>query len=270
MPKWSQFRYLGNFLSKTEKRIVNLALVVLFIATAGWGVNWFFTNSAIVPASGGDYSEAMVGQPKYINPLFATANDVDADLASLIFSGLFSAKGGSASGGKSQLVPDLASDYTVSADGKIYDINLRKDAKWTDNEPLTANDVVYTFETIADPEVGSPLIATFQSITIEQTGDYSVRFTLKEPFAPFLSSLTVGILPQHVWANAARHPTGKNKFTTTRLGSKFSKLTKDSSGNIQSYSLDRNEIYYPPHLKTLTFKFYTDYSLASSILKIKM
>lgn len=266
VPKWSQFRYLGNFLSKTEKQIISIALAVLFIATAGWAVTWFFTNSAVVPASGGDYSEAMVGQPKYVNPLFTTANDVDADLASLIFSGLFKYND------NQKLMPDLASDYTVSPDGKVYDINLRKDAKWSDNEPLTADDVVYTFETIQDPEVGSPLIAAFQSITVEQTGDYSVRFTLKEPFAPFLSSLTVGILPQHVWTNVPPSAIRLAKTNLQPLGSgpwKFSKLTKDSSGNIQTYSLNRNEIYYKdiPHLKTLTFKFYTDYSLAGSILK---
>ena len=122
-PNWSQFRYLGNFLTKIEKRIIGIALVALVLTTISWGLAWFFKNSAVVPADGGDYIEALVGQPKHINPLFAPANDVDADLASLIYSGLFSAKGGSASGGKQKLMPDLASDYTVSADGKIYDIN---------------------------------------------------------------------------------------------------------------------------------------------------
>lgn len=266
IPKWSQFRYLGNFLTKIEKRVINIALAVLLVATAGWGITWFFNNSALVPASGGDYSEALVGQPKYINPLFTSANDVDADLASLIFSGLFKYDD------KQKLMPDLASDYTISADGKIYDINLRSDVKWSDGDALNSDDVVYTFETITDPEVGSPLIAAFQSVEVDRTGDYSVRFTLKEPFAPFLSSLTVGILPQHVWADVPPSSVRLAKTNLQPLGSgpwKFSKLVKDSSGNIQSYGLVRNELYYKaaPHLKTLTFKFYTDYSLAASVLK---
>ncbi len=266
VPTWSQLRYLKNFLTKIEKRIISAALVMLFIATTGWGINWFFKNSAVAPANGGDYSEALVGQPKYINPLFTPANDVDADLASLIYSGLFKYND------KQKLMPDLASDYTISADGKIYDINFRQDAKWSDGEPLTADDIVYTFETIADPEVGSPLIAAFQSVDIEQTGSYSIRFTLKEPFAPFLSALTVGILPQHVWINVPPSGVRLAKTNLQPIGSgpwKFNKLTKDSSGNIQSYNLDRNENYYAdtPHLKTLTFKFYTDYALAASVLK---
>ncbi len=266
VPNWSQFRYLGNFLTKTEKRVISIALVVLFLTTIGWGITWFFNNSAVVPASGGDYTEALVGQPKYVNPLFTSANDVDADLASLIYSGLFKYND------KQKLIPDLASDYTVSTDGKVYDINLRQDVKWSDGETLNSDDVIYTFETIQDPEVGSPLVAAFQSVTIERTGDYSVRFTLKEPFAPFLSSLTTGILPQHVWTNVPPSAIRLAKTNLQPVGSgpwKFSKLTKDSSGNIQSYGLSRNEGYYKdiPHLKTLTFKFYTDYTQAASALK---
>lgn len=266
LPSWPQLRYLGSFLTKIEKRAINIALAILCLTTISWAVTWFFKNNALVPASGGDYSEALVGQPKYINPLFTSANDVDADLASLIYSGLFKYND------KQKLMPDLASDYTVSANGKIYDINLRKDVKWSDGEPLNSDDITYTFDTIQDPEVGSPLVAAFQSVVIERTGDYSVRFTLKEPFAPFLSSLTVGILPQHVWTNVPPSGIRLAKTNLQPIGSgpwKFSKLTKDSSGNIQSYGLDRNEMYYKdiPHLKTLTFKFYTDYTQAASALK---
>lgn len=266
IPSWSQFKYLGSFLKKTEKITINISLAALFLAITGLTILWFVKNNIIVPASGGDYSEALIGQPKYINPLFTSANDVDADLASLIYSGLFQYNN------QQKLLPDLASDYTISADGKIYDINLRKDVKWSDDEPFNADDVIYTFETIADPEVGSPLLAAFQSVQVEKTGDFSVRLTLKEPFAPFLSSLTVGILPQHIWGNIPPAAVRLAKTNLQPIGSgpwKFGKLTKDSSGNIQNYTLDRNESYYKdiPHLKTLTFKFYNDYTQAASALK---
>ncbi len=266
LPSWSQFKYLGNFLTKTEKVVINIALAALVLTTIGWSITWFFKNMALVPASGGDYSEALIGQPKYVNPLFTPANDVDADLASLVFSGLFQFND------QQKLLPDLASDYTISNDGKTYNINLRKDVKWSDGELFGADDVIYTFEAVADPMVGSPLLTAFQSVAVERTGDFSVRFTLKEPFAPFLSSLTVGILPQHVWANVPPSAVRLAKINLQPVGSgpwKFGKLTKDSSGNIQSYVLARNEAYYrnTPHLKTLTFKFYTDYTQAASALK---
>lgn len=269
IPTWSQFRYLGSFLTNKEKITINISLAVLVLAILSWSAIWVIKNQTVVPASGGDYSEALIGQPKYINPLFASTNDVDADLSSLIYSSLFTYNNT-----EQKITPDLALDYTISNEGKTYDINLRQDVKWSDGEPLTADDVVYTFETIQDQEVGSPLITTFQGTTIERTGDYSVRFTLKEPFAPFLTSLTTGILPQHIWINIP--PSGirlaKNNLQPVGSGPwKFNKLTKDSSGNIQNYTLDRNPLYYKnqPHLKTLTFKFYTDFIQAASALKIK-
>ncbi|HSR89313.1 MAG TPA: peptide ABC transporter substrate-binding protein [Candidatus Udaeobacter sp.] len=266
IPSWSQFKYLGSFLTKTEKIALNTALAIFFLGAIGWGIVWFIQNNTIIPASGGDYSEALIGQPKYINPLFASANDVDADLTSLMYSGLFKYDD------QQKLITDLADNYSVSQDGKTYDVNLRTNLKWSDGEPLNADDVIYTFESIQDPEVGSPLLTTFQSVQIERTGDYSIRFTLKEPFAPFLNSLTVGILPQHTWSNVPPSAIKLAKTNLQPVGSgpwKFSKLAKDSAGGIQSYTLDLNKNYYKnsPYLQTLTFKFYTDYTAAASALK---
>lgn len=265
IPNWSQFRYLGNFLNKTEKRILGIALTVFFAAMFTTGLVWFYKNNTLVPASGGEYSEALIGQPKYINPIFSSTNDVDADLVALIYSGLFKYNS------QQQLVPELAADYTISTDGKVYDINLRQNIKWSDGEPFTADDVVFTFQTIQDPEIGSPLLAAFQGIEIEQTSDHSVRFTLKEPFAPFLNSLTLGILPQHTWGNLPPSAIRVSKSNLQPIGTgpwKFSKLT-NSAGNIQSYTLQRNELYYNklPYLQTLVFKFYIDFTDTASFLK---
>lgn len=266
-PRWSQLRYIGSFLSKKEKRLIKASLFVFIVSIISWTTIWVVQHQVVVPASGGEYSEALMGQPTYINPLFASASETDTDLTSLIYSGLFRYDNTT-----QQLTPDLATDYTVSPDGKIYDINVRQDVKWSDGEPLTADDIVYTFESIQDPEVGSPLIAAFQGITIERTGDYSVRFILKEPFAPFLSSLTVGIIPQHIWINVPPAGIRLAKNNLQPIGSgpwKFNKLTKDSSGNIQNYTLEKNDLYYGqvPYIKTVTFKFYTDYTQAASALK---
>ncbi len=269
IPKWPQLRYLGSFLSDLEKKVITVALVIFFLSSVSWGLFLFFKNTELVPKSGGEYSEALIGEPKFINPLFSSSNDIDADLVSLIYSGLFKYDNAQ------KLIPDLASDYTVTNDGRIYNINLRQDIKWSDGEPFTADDVIYTFESIQNPEVGSPLLAAFQDITIERTGDYSVNFTLKEPFAPFLNSLTVGILPEHIWTNAPPSSIRLAKTNLQPIGSgpwKFSKLTKkDSSGSIQSYTLERNTNYYQelPFLKNLTFQFYGDFSQIASALKIQ-
>jgi peptide/nickel transport system substrate-binding protein len=264
-PNWSQFKYIRHFLTPAEKKATKISFLIIFLTIVGWGIIFMVRNGTVVPAAGGEYTEALIGQPKLVNPLFASANDVDADLCMLVYSGLFKYE-------KQTLIPDLASDYTVSADNKTYDLNLRKDVRWSDGEPFTADDIIYTFETIQDPEVTSPLLPAFQGVQVEKTGDYSVRFTLKEPFTPFLSSLTVGILPQHIWTDIPPSSMKLAKTNTQPVGTgpwKFSKLTKDNTGNIQTYSLVPNDDYYrkPPYLKTLNLKFYSDYSQAASALK---
>lgn len=266
IPQWSQLKYVPSFLSRAEKRLVTSALSVV-VATAllwgGWGI---FRHIEAIPADGGEYSEGLIGQPKYINPVFSVTNDVDADLAALTYAGLFFYN-------KSQeLSPYLAENYTISDDGKTYDIKLRSGARWSDNEPVTADDVIFTFETIQNPEVGSPLFPAFQGITLQKIDDRTVRFVLKQPFAPFLDSLTVGILPEHIWSDIppANLKLAKNNLQPVGAGPwVFSKLSKDGLGNIQSYSLVRNEHFFgpKPHFQTVTFKFYNDYNQAFEALR---
>jgi len=267
IPKWAQFRYLGNFLTTLEKRIIHICALIFILSSTAWGVVWFLENRTIVPAHGGDYTEALIGEPKYINPLFASTNDVDADLTALLYSGLFKYNTQTQS-----LNLDLAENYTISEDGRIYEITLRKDVVWSDGDEFNADDILFTFQTIQDPEVGSPLISAFQGITIEKINDFAIRFTLKDPFSPFLNSLTVGILPEHIWSNIPPSGIRLAKTNLQPIGTgpwKFSKLTKDSSGNIQNYILEANTTYYQtlPYLKTLTFKFYGDFIQAATALK---
>lgn len=265
-PSWSQFKYLGSFLNKTEKKVVLSAAGVLLITLVSWSIYAIATHSLLTPKVGGEYSEALIGQPKYINPLFASTNDVDADLSALMYSGLFKYNN------NKQLTPDLAEKFVIGSDQKIYDIELKKNLKWSDGEPITTDDILFTFETLQNAETGSPLITSFQGVRIEKTSDNTVRFTLKTPYAPFLDALTLGILPEHIWAEIPPSNIRLAKFNTQPIGSsawKFEKMVKDNVGNIQSYSLINNENFYgkKPYLKNLTFKFYNNQTEAVAALR---
>ncbi|MFH2018848.1 MAG: peptide ABC transporter substrate-binding protein, partial [bacterium] len=251
---------------KNEKRTIGISSAIIAITLVGWGVFFVVSHVSSLPKDGGEYSEAMIGQPQFINPIFSSTNDVDSDLVSLSFTGLFRYDK------EQKLVPDLASEYMISDDKKIYTVTLRPNIFWSDGEPFSASDILYTFENIQNPEVGSPLYPTFQGVVVEQIEENQVRFVLKEPFAPFLHSLTVGILPEHVWTNIP--PSGmrlaKNNLRPVGTGPwKFEKMVKDDSGTVQSYTLSRNEKYYGkiPYLKTAVFRFYTDYQGAAEALR---
>lgn len=266
LPTPTQLKYISHFFTQSEKRIITCVSALIVLTFAGWGAGLAYSHSFFTPKDGGEYSEAMIGQPQFINPVFASTNDVDADLASLSFTGLLRYD-------KDQkLAPDLALEYTISEDKKVFTFTLKPNIKWSDTEAVTVEDVLFTFESIQNPEVGSPLYSSFQGVKVEKVDENKIRFTLKEPFAPFLSSLTTGIIPEHVWGNIP--PSGmrlaKNNLQPIGTGPwKFEKMVKDDAGAIQSYTLSRNDNYYNKltYLRTATFRFYPDYQTALNALR---
>ncbi len=223
-----------------------------------WGAVAINKHYVKQPAAGGTYKEALIGQPKYINPLFAGGSDVDTDLTSLIYSGLLRYDGAG------NPVSNLAQSVTSSADHLTYEVTLKPDLRWSDGEPLTARDVVFTVQSVQNPETNSPLISAWQGITVNQLSDLTVGFTLKEPFAPFIASLTLGIIPEHIWGDIAPSQLRLAKYNLQPIGSgpwKFLKLSKDDSGRIQNYTLAQNTNYYQkkPFLNELTFNFFDNY-----------
>lgn len=258
IPNTKQFKYIKKILSPQEKRVIRVAawLCLVGIFWLGYSVRAVYRQE--VPTVGGTYVEAVVGEPKLINPLFASVNDVDMDISRLVFSGLMQYSE------EQQLVPDLAATYSLSDDKKTYRFNLREDVVWHDGQPFTARDVAFTFELIQDPAVASPLLVGFQGVTITVIDDYTIEFLLAEPFQPFLSSLTVGILPEHIWEDVTPdrlrlaqdnlRPVGTGPFV-------FHKLAKDDSGFIFRYELQRFESYYetPPYIEFFIFQFFGEY-----------
>ncbi len=101
-----------------------------------------------------------------------------------------------------EIEPGLATEWTVSDDGLTYVFQLRNDVRFHNGRTMTADDVVYSLERIADPETASPQASRFATVeSAVATGEYEVTFTLTEPFAPFLSNLpNLSIVPQEVVA----------------------------------------------------------------------
>lgn len=210
-----------------------------------------------VPDLGGAYEEAAVGNPSYLNPVLLQFNQVDRDLTSLIFSGLtrFDETG--------QLVPDLAERWDVSDGGRTYLFRLRRDVRWHDRTPFTADDVVFTVRAMQAKDFqGSQEVADlWRNVEAQQVDDFTVRFTLKEPFAPFLEYTTVGILPRHLYADAPGKAMTGSPYNLKPIGTGPFKLTRISSEGVTLEPFA--EFYGPsPHLAQLVFRFYPDYAAA--------
>lgn len=265
IPTWRQFKYITSFFSARERFIVSLSfLAVLFgIGLAGFITYGLFVTA--IPTQGGNYQEALVGYPLYINPVLANTNDVDLDLSSLIFSGLLRYDN------QLQLQTDLAESWEKNEDGTIYTLTLKEGLTWHDGQELNMEDVLFTYRAIAEPAVNSPLQLSMQGVQITQTDERTIQFELDTPFAPFESILTTGLLPEHLWSNLPASNIRLAELNIKPIGAgpwKFKKLEKDKLGNIYSFTVEPNEDFYTQsgYINELTFRFYPDFGTAIEAL----
>ena len=192
-------------------------------------------------------------QPNTLNPI--TAPDiVSRSMIEMIFDGLVSADD------RLQIRGELATDWTVSPDGKEWTFHLRKGVKWHDGRDFTADDVKFTYDTVIDPNT-KPTVAKSDYADLRQVDvvdPYTVRFYLSKPNAAFLSRLVLGIAPKHLLegqdlatASFNYQPVGTGPFI----------LESWSRG--EKVVLRANPTYFggKPHIDQLTWKIVPDSSM---------
>ena len=130
-------------------------------------------------------------------------------------------------GKSSEIQPWLVQNKTVSDDGKTWQFELRHGVKFHDGHEMTADDVVYSFKRVLT--LGKSPASAFKGIlkpeNVTKTGQYTVKFVLDEPYAPFLASLPLvsivnaGLVQAHVtnddWGQAwlSQHDAGSGAYT---------------------------------------------------------
>jgi len=221
------------------------------------GLVWETNARALVelPALGGELKEGIIGTPRFINPLLAVDNP-DRDLVTLIYSGLirYDENG--------LLIPDLAERYEISADGKEYRFWLKPNLIWHDGETVTTEDVVFTFKSIKDPGLKSPQRVAWEGVDVARKSDREVIFTLKQPYAPFLKNMTIGLLPAHIWSNISAENFIYSNFHLEPIGTgpyKIKNIKRDSNNLPTTYELTafKNFSLGRPKLKKLIISFYS-------------
>lgn len=265
IPTLRQLKYVGKYLSPREKIAMTVCMIVILASSSFLIFSFLKTHLHEVPKEGGEYREGLIGVPKYINPLYSSVSDVDNDLTYLIYSSLFKR------GKNGELVLDLADNYEISSDSKTYTITIVEGAKWhTTGEPITVDDVIYTFNAIKDNAYKSPLRISYSGVEVEKIDDRKLKFILAEAYAPFLELLTFGILPSSVWSQIPADSTHLAELNIKPIGSGpylFKNLKMDKSGNVKEFSLEINQQYYrqKPYVN-LTFKFYPNFEEAIAAL----
>jgi len=241
-------------LSATEKTI--LGVLSLIILISGYvALNDYLNKNfkVVIPDYGGEIVEGSVGSPRFINPLLA-ASETDKNLVALVYSGLMrNDKNG-------DLIPDLADKIEVSEDGLQYTFHISDKAKFHNETPVTADDVIFTINKAKDPELKSPKRSNWEGVLVERIDDKTVRFTLNQAYEPFLRNTTLGILPRNIWEGVTSAEFAFSIYNSNPIGTgpyKIKKITRDSIGIPKTYLLEsyENFILGKPYINNITFKF---------------
>ncbi len=266
LPTKNQAKQLKYFLSSREKKIIIISILLISLSIVWLFVRIVGVHFVKVPKHGGEYTEGLVGSIQYLNPILCQANDVDRDISRLIFSGLFKINI------NGELENDLISNYIISDDKKTYVFILKNGVLWHDGTKLSTDDIGFTLHLIQNTEFNSPLYKTFQGVGFEKISDNSFKLILAEPFGPFLSTLTFGVMPEHLWQAVNPENASLSELNKKPIGTgpfEYKSFKKDSAGYIKQYNLVIFKDYYSsvPYLDKISFKLFPDSDLAFQALK---
>jgi peptide/nickel transport system substrate-binding protein len=234
-------------------------LVLVIVALSALSYSTRGGSGPQVPVSGGHYVEAIVGTPLRVNPLYTAFNDADKDLAALVFSGL------TRLGPDGAILPDLADSWEVSPDARVYTFHLRQNVAWHDGAAFSADDVIFTWGALTDPNFrGEPSLGEFwQQVECAKQDDLTVVCELPEPFAPFLAHTTIGILPKHCLEGLSAEGLFIGPFNEQPVGTgPF--ILRDL--NSEGAHLESNPSYHwgQPPIGVIELRFFPDYSSAAA------
>lgn len=155
----------------------------------------YLQSQAPVGYFGGELIISTIGEgPKTFNPC-NTKDSTSSSMAGLMYDGLVTTNPRTG-----EVEPQLAKSFTV--DGNDYLIHLRRGIQWTDGKPITADDVMYTYNEVVFRGLGNPSVMDAMKVDgklpeLVKIDDYTVKFTTPQPFAPFLRLLSYPIVPKH-------------------------------------------------------------------------
>jgi peptide/nickel transport system substrate-binding protein len=161
---------------------------------------------------GGRLIIATYGDPKTFNPI--TANEVTSEeIYRHLFAGLVNLDESS-----QQPTPGLAVAWTNSPDGKMWTLTLRKNLRWSDGEPLTADDVVFTWNAlIYNPDIDNVVRDAFiiggKKFKVTKIDDLTVQVETPQIYAPFLVNFAgVPIMPKHILEKSVADKTFESAY----------------------------------------------------------
>lgn len=184
-------------------------IILLSITQAYWYLNSFAVETY---TKGGTYTEATLGKINSFNPLFATTSSEET-LSRLLFATL------SATDYSGHTGLGLAETIHANDAGDTWTVKLRSGLKWSDGQPITNSDVLYTIKTIQSTRIKTNFASKLVGVTTAENDQGELVFNLSSPNAFFESSLDLPILPAHILKDVSPELLLENKFSTRPITS---------------------------------------------------
>lgn len=193
-------------------------------------------------ANGGDYTEAVLGEVNSMNPLYA-ANSAERTLGRLLFANLVSPDASGHNKG------ELAKTVKMDESGKVWTVTLRDHLLWSDGEPITIDDVIYTIGLIRDTSAKTTISADFSHVAVKKLDDKTIEFTLPSTYVDFMDTLEFPVVPKHILGDISPALVYESDFSTNPVGSgpfvlKTMQLNSATSLNTRTIYLSRNDNYF--------------------------
>lgn len=243
--------------------ILEWCLLIIVITSLALTQAFWYTQSYSLQSyvDGGTYIEATIGNVNSLNPLFATTTS-EKVLSKLMFATL------STVDYSGHVGLGLAASITPDSTGKVWTVTLKDGLKWSDGEPITLDDVLYTVSLTKDPTINTSFSSNFSGVTVERVGNTLV-FALPSAYADFDATLNIPVLPSHILADIAPGQLLEHSFSTNPVTSGafvFNAMQNASGDDERIVYLAANEYYYKAKPMLSSFAIHT-YSSADDIVR---
>lgn len=225
------------------------ALIMLALTQAFWFGDSYAADTY---TTGGTYTEATIGEVNSMNPLFATTNS-EKVLSKLMFATL------TAVDRSGHIKAELAETVRSSADGKEWTIKLREGLKWSDGEPITNEDVLFTAGLLKNPLANTIYDTNLTNVKVAENENGEIVFTLASPYADFMSALNFPIVPKHILGETEPQNLIEHSFSNAPVTSgafTFNAMQTNSSSEKVFY-LSANSEYFAGKPLVSTFAVHT-------------
>ena len=248
-----RFSHIANIrLLIVEWGLLVTALIMLAVAQAFWFGDSYAENTFV---DGGTYVEATLGSVNSMNPLFATTSS-EKVLSRLMFATLATTDYSGHPG------IGLAQSITPNNNGQVWTVKLRDNLKWSDGEPITNADVIFTAKLIKNPLVNSIYDANLSNVKVSENEAGEIVFELPMPYADFITALNFPVLPQHILGEVEPETLIENNFsnapvTSGAFGFNAMQSTSTANTNNKVYYLSANPNYYKGQAMLNSFAVHT-------------